>query len=229
MVAEALAMRHPRDARHRARLEFVVAELDELGETIEPAVPDARVIANTPGDEFAAAVDDVAATSEPEAETASASTSPDVSFATDQTVAVSSPVTEDDAFVEVAIMEMDDFDAARQQARVEADAGNWLSALMWLERAAATMPTPDVEEELAYEMALVLEDAGEHERALGVLSEIAAKAGSDYRDVAERIRRLESAVRRRESSGSYELADGDIGDDALGQSVSGFLAVPASV
>jgi hypothetical protein len=49
---------------------------------------------------------------------------------------------------------------------------------------------PSDEEALAYEMATVLERAGQLESALGVLSEIAAKAGPDYRDVSGRMARL---------------------------------------
>ena len=82
------------------------------------------------------------------------------------------------------------FAACRELARLDADAGDWLSALAWLERASTAIPDPAAEMELAYDIALVLEGAGDHDRAVGVLSEIAAQAGSEYRDVADRIRRL---------------------------------------
>jgi tetratricopeptide (TPR) repeat protein len=150
-VAEALVMRHPDDPRHRARLEFLAAELAE-SEGIE-----VEVHTDPP---------DAAPAEEPD------------------------PIDPRTALEHATCDEQHCFAAARQLARLDADAGDWTSALSWLERASTAIPTPADEEELAYDFALVLERAGEHGRALGVLYEIAAKAGAEYRDVSERIQRL---------------------------------------
>ena len=64
----------------------------------------------------------------------------------------------------------------------------------WLERAVeAQPPDPLHGHALFYELADTLESMGETERALAVCLELQAEAG-DYRDVAERIKRL-TAVR----------------------------------
>src|SRR5207253_1266394 len=47
--------------------------------------------------------------------------------------------------------------AARQLAQLDADAGDWMSAMRWLEHAAGGALAASDEEELAYEMANVLE------------------------------------------------------------------------
>jgi tetratricopeptide (TPR) repeat protein len=67
-------------------------------------------------------------------------------------------------------------------------------AIEWLERAVeAQPPDPAQGHEVFYELADTLESMGETERALAVCLELQAEAGN-YRDVAERIRRL-TAVR----------------------------------
>jgi tetratricopeptide (TPR) repeat protein len=163
-IAEALVARHPEDPRHRARLEFLEAELAD-SEKLEGRI-DAEP--QPTGDTFAAC---------------------------DAAPAEATDVIDPRTVLERAADEAQScFVAARQLARLDADAGNWTSALSWLERAATAIPTPADEEELAYDFALVLERAGEHDRALGVLHEIVAKAGAEYRDVSERIQRLSSAL-----------------------------------
>jgi tetratricopeptide (TPR) repeat protein len=179
-VAERLVSRHPGDPRHRARLDFLEAELDDH-QPVEDAEATGSVVIS---------MDDAPET------IADAPLSParDELVAYDPVPVDSSDPIDVRATLERAVEEADDsFTAARQLARLDADSGNWTSALVWLERAAAAVPTPADEEELAYEMALVLEHAGEVDRALGVLHEIAAQTGAHYRDVSERILRLTSA------------------------------------
>lgn len=160
-VAEALAMRYPDDPRHRARLEFVRAELDQC----EGLDADVEVDGFEPSGDGGggAAVENIL------------------------------PGETRAALERAAAMAEHCFTASRELARFDAAAGDWSGALAWLERAAAAIPGPEDEEALAYEIAVVLEQAGEHQRALGVLHEIAAKAGAEYRDVSERIVRLSSS------------------------------------
>lgn len=145
-IAEALVLRYPDDPRHRARLGFVEAAVEELQEVV--VVP-LDAVAEAP------AMADRADALDPLADTGA-----------------------------------HPFDRCRERARIDVAAGDWVSALQWLEQAAAAIPDSAAETALAYDIALVLEGAGDHHRAVGVLSEIAAKAGADYRDVGDRIRRL---------------------------------------
>lgn len=180
-IAEALVMRYPEEPRHRARFEFLEAELAEhepSGERVE--VPEPGVSSEHTSDtgieaELTHDLDTLAAGDAAPAESVD---SIDTRAALERAADVAEHR----------------FAAARQLARLDADAGNWASALSWLERAATAIPTPADEEELAYDFALLLERAGEHDRALGVLHEIAAKAGAEYRDVSQRIQRLTSAL-----------------------------------
>ena len=65
------------------------------------------------------------------------------------------------------------------------------TALQWLERATqAPSPTADESHQLLYELADTLEKADESARALAVFMELQSEAGSNYRDVDERIDRL---------------------------------------
>ena len=178
IVAEALVMRYPDDTRHRARLAFVEGELDEGAD------------ASASGDNHEVIVDETVLT--PEAAI-------DIEFqrALDALLGWHGDSIDQDALTETraALVRAADVPrhrvaACRQLARLDAEAGRWVSALTWLENAAIGIESAADEEELAYEIALVLERAGEHDRALGVLNEIATKAGPAYRDISERILRL---------------------------------------
>ncbi len=82
------------------------------------------------------------------------------------------------------------FDAASLVGRILRDRGRLAQAIEWLERAAqAPAPTPDQGHVLLFDLADVLEQAGETSRALAVCIELQADAGN-YRDVAARIERL---------------------------------------
>lgn len=82
------------------------------------------------------------------------------------------------------------FTAAALLARVHRDAGDLAGTIDWLERAAeAPAPTEDDAHEVLYELADVLELAGETARALAILLELDAGSPA-FRDVAARITRL---------------------------------------
>ncbi len=82
------------------------------------------------------------------------------------------------------------FESARALAHIYQQRRNPQQSIEWLERAAQSpAPGPDEVHALFYELAEVLETQGEVERALAVCLELQADAGQ-YRDVAERIRRL---------------------------------------
>jgi len=180
-VAEALAMRYPDDLRHRVRLDFVETELEQC------AVPDTHASVTemlvTAPDQTADTLLDV------EVHDLQASGHACAAAPVDPVVLDGTRT----ALERAAAVDEHSFAASCELARFDAEAGDWTGALAWLERAAAAIPGPEDEESLAYEIAVVLEGAGEHDRALGVLSEIAAKAGAGYRDVSERMVRLSSA------------------------------------
>jgi tetratricopeptide (TPR) repeat protein len=82
------------------------------------------------------------------------------------------------------------FHAAAAVARLHGQRGDLLLAVDWLEQAIqAPAPSADEANALFYELAEALESLGEVERALAICLELQAEAG-DYRDVADRIRRL---------------------------------------
>lgn len=82
------------------------------------------------------------------------------------------------------------FTAAALLARVHRDAGDLAGTIDWLERAAeAPAPAEDDARELLYDLADVLELAGETARALAILLELDAGSPS-FRDVGARITRL---------------------------------------
>jgi tetratricopeptide (TPR) repeat protein len=177
-VAEALVRRHPGETRHRARLMFVENELAEQSATsAEPA-----------SDEIAAAE-----VGPDEAEDMAFRRALDVLLTCEDAFADEAALTDARAALErAADVPRHRVAACRQLARLDADAGRWMSALAWLENAAVGIELPADEEDLAYEMALVLERAGERDRALGVFTEIATKTGPDYRDISARIVQLSS-------------------------------------
>jgi tetratricopeptide (TPR) repeat protein len=71
-------------------------------------------------------------------------------------------------------------------------AGDTAKAIEWLEQAAqAPPPSPQEGHLLLYDLADVLETAGEHSRALAILLELQSDAGS-FRDLADRVGRLTS-------------------------------------
>jgi tetratricopeptide (TPR) repeat protein len=83
------------------------------------------------------------------------------------------------------------FATARMIARLYRDRKMLPEALEWLERAAqAPAPTSDDGYQLLYELADMLEKAGESARALAVCMELQSDAGASYQDVAARIDRL---------------------------------------
>ncbi len=80
--------------------------------------------------------------------------------------------------------------ASRAIARVARARGNLAEAVEWLERAAETpAETPDDAQELLYDLADTLVDAGEDARALAVFMELQATYPG-FRDVAQRIAAL---------------------------------------
>jgi tetratricopeptide (TPR) repeat protein len=82
------------------------------------------------------------------------------------------------------------FATARMIARLYRDRNMLPQALEWLERASqAPAPTSDDGHQLLYELADMLEKAGESARALAVCMELQSEAGA-YLDVAARIDRL---------------------------------------
>ena len=82
------------------------------------------------------------------------------------------------------------FLAASLLGRIFRDQGAAAQAIEWFERAAqAPAPTRDQGHQLLFDLAQVLEDAGETARALAICMELQADAGN-YRDVAARIDRL---------------------------------------
>jgi tetratricopeptide (TPR) repeat protein len=88
------------------------------------------------------------------------------------------------------------FDAASMLGRLYLERKDTQHAIEWLERAAeAPAPTPDAGRALLYDLAKVLESAGEHSRALAVFVELEAESGG-YRDVAGQIERLSKAQAR---------------------------------
>ncbi len=89
------------------------------------------------------------------------------------------------------------FRAATQIGRLHIGNGDLQAGVEWLERAAeAPAPAPDEGFAVLYELADVLERLGESARALAILMELEADAGS-YRDVRTRIEHL-----TREQAGS---------------------------
>ena len=82
------------------------------------------------------------------------------------------------------------FRAASAIARMYQESQQMPQAVEWLERAVeAQAPDPEEANERFYDLADALESIGETERALAVCLELQAEAG-DYRDVADRIKRL---------------------------------------
>lgn len=82
------------------------------------------------------------------------------------------------------------FEAAALVARMYRERGCLDEAIEWFERAAeAPSDAPSAAHQLLYDLADVLEAAGETERSLAVLLELETNAGP-YRDVAARIARL---------------------------------------
>jgi pilus assembly protein FimV len=82
------------------------------------------------------------------------------------------------------------FEAGSLLARLYRDRGDLPHAIQWFERA-AEVPAPAADEgrALLYDLALALEASGETSRALSVLLELQAEAGT-YRDASERAERL---------------------------------------
>ncbi len=88
------------------------------------------------------------------------------------------------------------FDAASMLGRLYLERKDIEHAIEWLERAAeAPAPTPDAGRALLYDLAKVLESAGEQSRALAVFVELEAESGG-YRDVAGQIERLSKVQAR---------------------------------
>jgi len=88
------------------------------------------------------------------------------------------------------------FDAASMLGRLYLERKDIEHAIEWLERAAeAPAPTPDAGRALLYDLAKVLESAGEHSRALAVFVELEAESGG-YRDVSTQIERLSKVQAR---------------------------------
>ena len=88
------------------------------------------------------------------------------------------------------------FDAASMLGRLYLERKDIEHAIEWLERAAeAPAPTPDAGRALLYDLAKVLESAGEQSRALAVFVELEAESGG-YRDVSVQIERLSKVQAR---------------------------------
>jgi tetratricopeptide (TPR) repeat protein len=88
------------------------------------------------------------------------------------------------------------FDAASMLGRLYLERNDSVHAIAWLERAAeAPPPTPDAGRALLYDLAKILESAGEQSRALAVFVELESESGG-YRDVAGQIERLSKAQAR---------------------------------
>ncbi len=86
--------------------------------------------------------------------------------------------------------------ASAALGRLYRDRGDASEAIEWFERAAeAPPPTADDGHAVLYELVVLLEGAGESERALAVCLELQAVAG-EYRDVDARIARLTKAQAR---------------------------------
>jgi tetratricopeptide (TPR) repeat protein len=178
-VAEALVMRYPGDTRHRARLACIEGELYEA---TSESPDDHEVI-----------LDEIVLTPDMAVDV-EFQRALDVLLAWDADSIDEQPLADARAaLIRAADVPRHRVAACRQLARLDAEAGRWVSALTWLENAAVGIESSADEEELAYQIALVLEHAGEHDRALGVLNEIATKAGPEYRDISERILRLSSS------------------------------------
>jgi tetratricopeptide (TPR) repeat protein len=88
------------------------------------------------------------------------------------------------------------FQAGTRLGRLHVARGDLTQGVEWLERAVqAPPPTPDEGHAVMYELADALEHLGEHSRALAVLLELSADAGS-YRDIDARIDRLSKVQTR---------------------------------
>jgi tetratricopeptide (TPR) repeat protein len=86
------------------------------------------------------------------------------------------------------------FQAAVQLGRLFLQRGDLCRGIEWLEQACSvTAPVRDHGLQARYDLAAALERAGDHTRALEVLSDLEMDAGS-YRDVSARISRLSRAV-----------------------------------
>jgi tetratricopeptide (TPR) repeat protein len=87
------------------------------------------------------------------------------------------------------------FEAGSMLGRMYKEQGDLPSAIEWFVHA-AEVPAPVADEgrALLYDLAVTLEEAGEIARALAVLLELQGDAGT-YRDVAERVARLQSQQR----------------------------------
>jgi hypothetical protein len=86
------------------------------------------------------------------------------------------------------------FQAAAQLGRLFLQRGDLGRGIQWLEQACGVAaPVRDHGLQARYDLAAALERAGEHTRALEVLSDLEMDAGS-YRDVSARISRLSRAV-----------------------------------
>jgi tetratricopeptide (TPR) repeat protein len=88
------------------------------------------------------------------------------------------------------------FDAGSMLGRLYLERKDHTHAIEWFERAAeAPAPTPDAGRALLYDLAKMLESAGEQSRALAVFVELESESGG-YRDVAGQIERLSKAQAR---------------------------------
>jgi tetratricopeptide (TPR) repeat protein len=88
------------------------------------------------------------------------------------------------------------FDAASSLGRLYLGRKDYPHAIEWLERAAeAPAPTPDAGRALLYDLAMTLEEVGEHSRALAVFVELESESGG-YRDVSSQIERLSKVQAR---------------------------------
>ena len=88
------------------------------------------------------------------------------------------------------------FQAGTRLGRLHVARGDLVKGIEWFEQAAqAPAPTPDDGYAVLYELADALEHTGEHSRALAILLELSADAGS-YRDIDVRIDRLSKVQTR---------------------------------